>query len=75
MLWTRWLNNIYYNLLPAKSFDFFFKHLSVSLQVIELLFLTGRVIMITKEAHLPYDRPILSKVSVMLMLFAFGKSS
>ena len=31
--------------------------------------------MITKEAHLPYDRPILSKVSVMLMLFALGKSS
>ena len=31
--------------------------------------------MITKEAHLPYDRPILSKVSVMFMLFAFGKSS
>ena len=30
--------------------------------------------MITKEAHLPYDRPILSKVSVMFMLFAFGIS-
>jgi len=29
---------------------------------------TGRVIMVSKEEHVPYDRPILSKVSVRLLI-------
>ena len=28
----------------------------------------GRVIMVSKEEHVPYDRPILSKVSVWLLI-------
>lgn len=32
----------------------------------------GRVIMVSKEQHVPYDRPILSKVSVKLV-YIFAK--
>ena len=43
-----------------------FKH---QRKVCSLIFvLSGRVIMVTKECHLPYDRPILSKVSVQLTI-------
>ena len=46
--------------------QFFFKHQCKVCSLI--LVLSGRVIMVTKECHLPYDRPILSKVSVQLTI-------
>ena len=33
----------------------------------------GRVIMVSKEKHVPYDRPILSKVSVLIKVLYFAK--
>ena len=59
-------NNVGHSCDLKGEHQFFFKHQCKVCSLI--IVLSGRIIMVTKECHLPYDRPILSKVSVQLTI-------